>query len=126
MSDLELEMIKYKRMLELRRQIERRRMEEKPKEVNPQEVLNKFFDESAWNVFNAAKYQYPEAARYVEETLVKLISEGKIREKISGEELYGLFLYLGFKIRLPTRINIVEDGKVKSLEEKIREEISGT
>ncbi|MEM3955841.1 MAG: DNA-binding protein [Candidatus Bathyarchaeia archaeon] len=125
MSDLELEMIRYRKMLELKRQIEERKMKsEKPKEVNPREVLDKFFVDRAWEVFNAAKYQYPEVADYVEKILVKLILEGKIRDKISGEDLYGLFLRLGYRVRLQTRINIIEDGKVKSLEQKIREEIS--
>lgn len=125
MSDLELEMIRYRKMMELRKQIEKKKMDsEKPKEINPREILDKFFVDRAWEVFNAAKYQYPEVADYVEKALVNLILEGKIREKITGEDLYGLFLRLGFRVRLPTRINIVEDGKVKSLEQKIREELS--
>ncbi|MEM2321250.1 MAG: DNA-binding protein [Candidatus Bathyarchaeia archaeon] len=122
MSDRELEMIRYKKMMELRRQIEKKRVEgEGPKEVNPREILDRFFADRAWEVFNAAKHQYPEVANYVERVLVKLILEGKIREKISGEELYGTFLRLGYRVRLPTRISIIEDGKVKSLEQKIRE-----
>lgn len=125
MSDLELEMIRYRKLMELKRQVEKRRIEsEKPKEINPREILNKFFVDRAWEVFEAAKYQYPEVADYVEKVLVKLISEGKIKERISGEELYGLFLRLGARVRLPTRINIIEDGKVKSLEQKIKEAIS--
>jgi len=124
MSDLELEMIRYKKLLELKKRLERKTEDEakKTKEVNPHEVLDKFFVDRAWEVFNAAKAQYPEVAEYVEKALVKLILEGKMREKITGEDLYGLFLHLGFKVRLQTRINILEHGKIKSLEEKIREE----
>ncbi|MEM2465048.1 MAG: DNA-binding protein [Candidatus Bathyarchaeia archaeon] len=126
MSDLELEMIRYKKMMELKRQIEKKKTEsERTKEINPREILDKFFVDRAWEVFNAAKSQYPEIAAYIERSLVKLISEGKIRDKISGEDLYGLFLRLGYRVRLPTRINVVEDGKVKSLEQKIKEDISG-
>ncbi|MBS7640687.1 MAG: DNA-binding protein [Candidatus Bathyarchaeia archaeon] len=125
MSDLELEIIRYKKLMELKKQVEKKRAEsEKPKEINPREILSKFFVDRAWEVFEAAKYQYPEVADYVERVLVKLISEGRIKEKISGEELYGLFLRLGARVRLPTRINIIEDGKVKSLEQKIKESIS--
>lgn len=125
MSDLELEMIKLRKMMELRRQIEKRRAEgERPREANPKEVLDRFFVDRAWEVLEAAKYQYPEVAEYIERLLVKLILEGKIREKISGEDLYGLFLRLGYRVRLPTKITIIEDGRAKSLEQKIREEIS--
>lgn len=126
MSDIELERLRYKRMLELKRQLERKKMEsERPKEVNPKEVLSRFLVERAWEVLEHARYQYPEVAEYIERLLAKLILEGKIKEKITGEELYGLFLRLGYRIRLPTRINIIEDGKVKSLEQKIREDLSG-
>jgi len=126
MSDLELEMIRYKKLLELKKRLERKTEDEtkKTKEVNQHEVLDKFFVDRAWEVFNAAKAQYPEVADYVEKALVKLILEGKIREKITGEDLYGLFLSLGFKVRLQTRINILEHGRIKSLEEKIKEETS--
>jgi len=126
MSDLELEMIRYKKLLKLRKQLEKKAKaeEERPREVNPKEVLDRFFVGRAWEVLNAAKIQYPEAARYVERLLVKLILDGKIREKITGEQLYGLFLRLGFRIRLKTHIYVLEHGKVKRLEEKIKEETS--
>ncbi len=86
--------------------------------------MNRFFVDRAWEVLNAAKAQYPQAAEYVEKTLVKLISEGKLRTQISGEELYGLFLRLGYRVRLQTKISVLEHGKVKSLEDKIKEETS--
>ena len=127
MSDLELEMIRYKKLLKLRKQLEKKakaKEEKKAGEVNPREVLDRFFVGRAWEVLNAAKMQYPEAARYVERLLVKLILDGKIREKITGEQLYGLFLRLGFRVRLKTRIYVLEHGKVKRLEEKIKEETS--
>jgi len=124
MSDLDLEMIRYRKLMELRRRLMEKAETKKPKEISPHEVLDRVFVDRAWEVFNAAKAQYPEIAQYVEGVLVKLILEGKIKEKITGEELYGLFLRLGYKIRLQTHINILEDGKIKSLEEKIREEKS--
>ncbi|MEM1514505.1 MAG: DNA-binding protein [Candidatus Bathyarchaeia archaeon] len=125
MSDLDLDMIRYKKLLELKKQIEKKKMEsEPPKTINPQEILDKVFVDRAWEVFNAAKRQYPEVAQYIERMLINLILKGKIREKISGEDLYGLFLRLGYKVRLQTRINIIEHGRIKSLEEKIKEETS--
>ena len=123
-TDLELEMIRYKKLMEMKKLLEKKAKvrSEKPREIRPREILNKVFVNRAWEVFNAAKTQYPEVANYVEKMLVKLVTEGKIKEKISGEDLYGLFLRLGFRVRLPTRIHILEHGKVKSLEEKLREE----
>ena len=124
MSDTELDAIRRRRLQELKKQFGKR-AETEPKDEkldSPQAVLNRLFIDRAWEVFNAAKDQYPQAAEYVENTLVKLITEGKLRTQISGEELYGLFLRLGYRVRLQTKISVLEHGKVKSLEDKIREE----
>jgi len=126
MSDRELESIRRKRLQELKKQFEKKAETETKDEKaeSPQKVLNRFFVDRAWEVLNAAKAQYPQAAEYVENTLAKLVSEGKLRTQISGEELYGLFLRLGYRIHLQTRITVLEHGKVKSLEDKIKEETS--
>jgi DNA-binding TFAR19-related protein (PDSD5 family) len=126
MSDRELEVIRRKRLQELKRQFGKKTETETrdEKAETPRAILNRFFVDRAWEVLNAAKAQYPQAAEYVEKTLVKLISEGKLRTQISGEELYGLFLRLGYRVRLQTKISILEHGKVKSLEDKIKEETS--
>lgn len=125
MSDRELEALRQKKLMELKRLLQKREKEKsEEKRVDPKEILDKFFIGRAWEVLNAAKAQYPQVARYVENMLVKLIMEGKIRNKISGEELYGLFRRLGIRVRLRTRIKILEHGKLKSLEDKIREQTS--
>ena len=126
MSDRELEVIRRKRLQELKRQFGKKTETETrdEKAETQQAILNRFFVDRAWEVLNAAKAQYPQAAEYVEKTLVKLISEGKLRTQISGEELYGLFLRLGYRVRLQTKISVLEHGKVKSLEDKIKEETS--
>jgi DNA-binding TFAR19-related protein (PDSD5 family) len=126
MSDRELDAIRQKRLRELRRHLERKTETEikEEKAESPQEILNHYFIGRAWEVFDAANVQYPEAAKYVENVLVKLIRGEKMKTQISGEELYGLFLRLGFRVRLRTRITVLEHGKVKSLEDKIKEETS--
>jgi len=124
-SDRELEAIRQKKLMELKRLLQKREKEKSEGErVDPKKILDKFFIGRAWEVLNAAKAQYPQVARYVENTLVRLIIEGKIRNKISGEELYGLFRRLGIRVRLKTHIKILEHGKLKSLEDKIREQTS--
>ncbi len=135
MSDEELEALRRRRLQKLRRRLEGETKTEPEKEQgkalseekqteSPEEILNRFFTGRAWEVLNAAKAQYPQAGTHVENTLVKLIREGKIRSRISGEELYGLFRRIGYRVRLQTRIQVLEHGKVKSLEEKIKEETS--
>ena len=125
MSDRELEALRQKKLMELKRILQEREKKKSKKErEDPRRILDKFFVGRAWEVLNAAKAQYPQVAKYVENMLVRLIMEGKIRSKISGEELYWLFRQLGIRVRLKTSIKILEHGKLKSLEEKIKEQTS--
>ena len=123
MSDNELAAIRRKKIMEMMRLLKKREEEkEKRGEMDPQKVLDKFLVGRAWEVLNAARAQYPQAAKYVESLLLRLIMEGKIRSKISGEDLYWLFRRLGVRVRLKTSIRILEHGKLKSLGEKIKEQ----
>ena len=53
--------------------------------------------------------------------LVSLINTGKLKNKITGEQLYSLFRSLGLRIRLNTKIRIFEKGKLKTIADKLRE-----
>ena len=127
MGDLELEILRRKKLMEMRRLLEKKRamveVEAKKRKIDPGEVLERVLDARGREVLRAARLQYPEVTRYVERALARLISEGRIRGRITGEELYGLFYRLGFRVRLKTRIQILEHGRVKSLHEKIRESL---
>jgi len=123
LSDSELAAIRRKKLMEMMRLLkERKKEKEKRKGKTSQKILDRFLVGRAWEVLNAARAQYPQAAKYVESLLLKLIVEGRIRDKISGEDLYWLFRRLGVRVRLKTSIRVLEHGKLKSLEEKIREE----
>ena len=127
-SDIELEALRRKKLDRLRRRLEKKTETEAETEAgqpaSPREVLDRFFVDRAWEVLDAAKAQYPKAAENIENTIVRLIGEGRIKSKITGEELYALFLRLGLRVRLETHIRVLEHGKIKSLEQKIREETS--
>lgn len=107
-----------KRLLAQKSRAEKGVEEEKP---DSRQVLDQVFTGRAWEVLNAARLQYPQATKRVEEALVQLILAGRIREKIGGEELYGFLRRLGLRVRLKTRIQVMEHGTLKSLEEKMRE-----
>ena len=125
-SDTELEALRRRKLDRLRRRLEKKAETEAEVDqpVSPRKVLDRFFVDRAWEVLDAAKAQYPKAAENIENTIVRLIGEGRIKSKITGEELYALFLRLGLRVRLETHIRVLEHGKIKSLEQKIREETS--
>ncbi len=94
----------------------------KPREPTNQEILDAMFGNRAWEVYNAAAYQYPQVIRQVEKILVDGIKEGKIADIIDGAALMGFFRQVGLPVRLNTTIRISEKGELKTLEQKMKED----
>jgi DNA-binding TFAR19-related protein (PDSD5 family) len=122
MADTELDRLRKRKLLQIQKRFLKGKTEGKAisKEEEKWALLNQVFIDRAWEVFRAVKLQYPEETKRIEEVLVRLIMEGKIKEKISGEELYSFFHQLGLRIELKTCIRFMEHGKLKSLEEKMK------
>ena len=119
MSDSELERLRRRRLAQLSKRFLTKREEKKEKE-SEQDLLNKVFVGRAWEVFNATQAQYPQVAKRLGDVLVQLSSSGRIKP-VSGQELYYLFRKMGLRVKLKTTIRIKEHGKLKSLEEKMKE-----
>lgn len=131
--DDELERIKQRRLEEMKRQMllnqikdqkEKEPEPEKPREPTNQEILDAIFGDRAWEVFNAAAYQYPQVIGQVEQILVEGIKEGKITDIIDGAILMGFFRQVGLPVRLNTKIRISDKGELKTLEQKMKEDES--
>ena len=120
MSDSELNALRRKKLRDLRRRLAKK--DNKTKRVNADNVLNRIFRGRAWEVFKAASYQYPGAMQRIREVLVKLALTGRLNE-VTGEQLYLFLKNLGLKIRLNTKINFASHGKLKSLAEKMKEDL---
>jgi programmed cell death protein 5 len=128
--DDELERIKQKRLEELRRKMLLNQLKEKEPETEPEpakeptneEMLGKYFGNRAWEVWNAAKYQYPQVMPKIEVMLVDAIKQGKIKDYIDGANLMGFFRQVGIPVRLDTKIRVSEHGELKTLEQKIKED----
>ena len=123
MSDLELEAMRRKRYLQLQKRMAIK--ENKTKEPNADDVLNRVFKGRAWEVFNSASHQFPEVMTRIKELLVKLALSGEVKE-ITGEELYLFLIDLGLKVRLQTKIEFASHGEVKSLHDRLKEELRKT
>jgi len=119
MSDSELENIKRKKLRELQEKLTLK--EKKNEEVDADQVLNKVFKDRAWEVFNAACVQFPEARDAIKGALVKTVLSGRLNE-INGEQLYFLLRSLGLRVRLNTEIRFIANGKMKSIAEKLKED----
>jgi DNA-binding TFAR19-related protein (PDSD5 family) len=121
MSDKELEALKQKRLLELQKRMMLQEHKKEPRQrVDASQILNKLFIGRAWEVFNAAKTQFPGAIPEIERLLVRLAIEGKIG-KMEGEQLLGLFREIGLPVKLNTTIKIINHGKTKALSEQFKD-----
>ncbi|MFW6110513.1 MAG: DNA-binding protein [Thermoproteota archaeon] len=120
MSDPELEAIKRKKLQEMQRRLAEK--QKKEEEVNPDKVLNALFKGRAWDVFNSASSQHPYVMRKVKYALVKLALSERIDE-ITGYQLYRFLQNLGIDVKLNTKIRFSEKGKLKSITEKIKEDL---
>lgn len=129
-EDEELTRYMLRRRLEMQRNLLRRQaddareakgraaqVESKP---SVKEVLEKIFAGRAWEVWNAAEVQYPTIAARVAVTLTSLVAQGKLKGKVTGEQLFWLFRQLGVPVRLQTKIRLYESGEVRTIADKLR------
>ncbi len=130
-EDHDLEFLKRRKLLELQRRLlieksleekkaERKEQQEK-KPKDPEEILKSFFVGRALEVWTAAKQQYPSVAPEVAKALATIIESGRLKERITGEQLYWLFQQLRLPIRLETKIRIYDGGELKTIAEKLKE-----
>lgn len=117
----ELERWKRRRLLEMKKRWLASEAKKDRSVEDSKKVLSRVLIGRAWEVLNAAKRQYPEATRQVEEHLAHMVSTGELKGSISGEQLLWLFRRLGMNVKLETRIRILEHGKLKTIEEKLKD-----
>ena len=123
MSDSELQAIKRDKLRELQRRLAAK--QKKTEKIGADDILNKIFKGRAWEVFNSASSQFPDVMGKVKDALVRLALSGKLQE-VTGEQLYLFLRSLGLRVRLNTRIRYVNHGQLKSLAEKIKEDLRKT
>ena len=123
MSDSELAAIRRSKLRELKRRLSAK--QRKTEEIDTDKILNGIFKGRAWEVFNAASYQFPNVMKEVKKALAKLALSGKLKA-ITGEQLFLFLRTLGLRVKLDTKIRYAEHGKLKSVAEKMKEDLKKT
>ena len=124
-DDSELERLQAKRLAEMQKNISfRETVEETPeltkeKIVNPRDVLIKQLGFRGLEVLTNAESQFPNETKMIIDKLYELIKTGEIVEVLDGGKLLGLFRSIGLSVRMDTKINIQQDGKFVSLNDKL-------
>ncbi len=102
---------------------ERAREESKPSQTQkeqPEAIVRRVLRERGDEVFEAAIQQFPSETREVLPELASLVEKGEITE-ITGAWLLAVLNQIGIPVRLKTTIQLVSDGKVGTIAEKLRE-----
>ena len=87
--------------------------------------MNRIFKDRAWEVFTSATAQFPVEMSKVRKILTELAVSGKITQ-VTGEELFVFLKKLGLDVKLNTTITYASHGQLKTLEEKMKEELNKT
>ncbi len=122
-DDTELERLKRERLAKMQKTISAKQQPEAAtSKTDTLSILQKAFVGRAWEVYHAAKRQYPRIAEQIFQELARLIQSGQVEGPITGEELYGLLRQIGLDVRLETKIQVLEHGELKSIADKFRED----
>lgn len=123
-SDLDLDIWKRKRLLEMQKRLATKQAKEEQKtsesKKSPEELLGQIFVDRAREVYRAAKAQYPTIMARLTRELAVLIEQGRLKGPVSGEQLLGFLRTLGLDVRLETKIRVLESGELKSLADKLK------
>ncbi|TMH95599.1 hypothetical protein E6H37_05060 [Candidatus Bathyarchaeota archaeon] len=126
-SDFELQ--RQKRALELRRRLLQSQNipatapPPKPAEP-PRDIVRKILAGRGAEVMETARRYYPAEIERLESSIASLVTEGRLKGPISGEELYAFLRRLGLAFSMDVKIRIKEHGELKSIEEKLRKSSS--
>jgi DNA-binding TFAR19-related protein (PDSD5 family) len=128
-SDNEMDLLRQKRALELRRKMllsqqqEQQQKAEQSKPVvkrDPSQIVKNILSGRGVEVLEAARRRFPAEVREVEKSLAELIETGRLKGPVSGEQLYLFLRRIGLPFTMDVKIRVKEHGELKTLGEKFR------
>jgi DNA-binding TFAR19-related protein (PDSD5 family) len=121
MAEYDLELIKRRKLLELEKKLLVKKSETPPEKVDYDSIVRSRLVGRGEEVLIAAERQYPMETPKIIRALAEAIRANRIRRPIDGGALYELFLALGMRVRLETKIVYEKNGEEKSISEVLRE-----
>ncbi|MXX20700.1 MAG: double-stranded DNA-binding protein [Cenarchaeum sp. SB0665_bin_23] len=118
-DDAELKRLMSKRLAEMQQHAKEHKTVDNHDEPSPRDVVVSMLGYRGLEVLETAEKQFPSQASVIVSGLAKIISSGRLTEKVDGGDLARVFAISGFPLRLNTRISVVKDGKAVSLADKI-------
>ena len=123
-EDRELELLKAKRLAEMRKNISSQSQKEQQKQPDSKppsyrDVVISHLGYRGMEVLQNAESQFPNETKMVIERLGQLFHTGEVNEELDGGKLLALFRSVGINVRMQTKINVEQDGKFVSLSDKL-------
>lgn len=123
-EDKELELLKAKRLAEMKKNIVSQTQKDQQKQpeqktLSYRDIVVGRLGYRGMEVLQNAERQYPNDTKLIIEKLGQLIHSGEINEEIDGGKLLALFRSVGINVRMETKINVEQDGKFVSLSDKL-------
>ncbi len=129
-EDTDLDLWKRRKLLEMQKRLlakkseeekKKAEAEESPKEIDPRDILKKVFVGRAMEVWDVAWRQYPEVMKRLEQGFVRLVLKGEVNEPLDEGQLLMILRTIGLNPKFDVKIRILEEGKSKSISEKLKE-----
>ncbi|QQG49461.1 MAG: double-stranded DNA-binding protein [archaeon] len=117
-EDEELRLIEQRKLLAMRRKLEARDAPA-PAVKNDREVVEGVLYDRGDEVLEAAYSFYPRETERLVGELAGLVKSGRLKDRVSGGELYSIFRQVGLRFRLKTSIRVQDKGKLVDLSEKL-------
>ena len=92
-----------------------------PTKPDSREVVRSILAGRGEEVFETARRYYPREISVLEKRIAEAVEAGRLKGPVSGEELYSFLRSLGLDFSMDIKIRVSEKGKLKTLEEKLRE-----
>lgn len=122
-EDRELEILKAKRLAEMKKNIasqyQKEPQKQEPKPVSYREIVISKLGYRGMEVLQNAEQQFPNESKMIIDRLGQLFQTGEINEEIDGGKLLALFRSVGINVRMQTKIKVEQDGKFISLSDKL-------
>jgi len=123
---------KRRRLLEMQKRLLAKKAEEEKKKAeadtfqkektSARDILKKIFVGRAMEVWDLAWKQYPEVMKRLEPNLAGLVMNGEVNESVDEDQLLLILRAIGLNLKFDVKIRILEDGKLKTISEKLKEE----
>ncbi len=117
-EDTDLKLLEQRKLEAMRRRLRAAAPPSKQEKTDRQVVEGMLYDRGD-EVLDAAFSFYPNETERLVKEIATMIRDGRLKEKVSGGELFSIFRQLGLRFRLNTSIKVMDQGKLVDLSEKL-------